>query len=433
MTATRLADPGTSWRVLAVIQLAVPMLAAGSFFVFRSAATDLNNPDLPLAFRLGKDVAFLAVVFMPLYLVVIRRGLILPFVPNIYWLVPIFMGLLMLMIGGVKGGPSFLGGGPVRNIAFYYFGGGAIAALAWWLGYQPLLFRTFRALMAGSVLLGVYFYLFKENILLYTIHFRMIGTLGNPNFLGFLCVIWIAMIPAVVAGEARLRLIRVAELSVAMIGLLGSASMAAMLTLVAWALLVGLMRWRGWLPGGAALTRFLTLAAVAGGTIAVVGALWLAATAPELFQIARRVQALDQSQTVSVRLADYHRLWADFARPPSLLVGQSATPRYVQFDGSNPSVLYNLGIPFFLLWTSYFLFPVMVAWRSRHALLARGGLEDRFVLFLAPLLLVAFGIEYSLQYIPEMYPPCVILGWLMMFVVLRSNDSLDNGMRRGAE
>ena len=35
------------------LQLAVPMLTAGAFFFYRGEAPDLNDPDLPFAFRLA--------------------------------------------------------------------------------------------------------------------------------------------------------------------------------------------------------------------------------------------------------------------------------------------------------------------------------------------------------------------------------------------
>jgi hypothetical protein len=68
------------------------------------------------------------------------------------------------------------------------------------------------------------------------------------------------------------------------------------------------------------------------------------------------------------------------------------------------------------------LFPVVITARFRRALLRRGAASDQLALFLAPALFVAFAVEYWLQYIPEMYPPCVILGWMMFFLVINAHD-----------
>jgi hypothetical protein len=403
------------------LQLALPLLAAGSFFLFRGEAADLNDPSLPFFFRLGKDLVFLFLVFPPLYFAVLHRGLALPVTPTIYWLLPLWLAALMLLIGSWKADLSFTPAGLVRNIGFYYAGGAAIAALGWRFNYQLRLFRVFRLLMAFSVGLGLYFYLARENLLLYTIHFRMIGTLGNPNFLGFLVVLWIAVLHGEVAYVGRLKPLHVVELGVALIGLAAAASVAAVLSYGAWIMIVVLAMAVGWLPKISSVRRLFAYELLIGMALVLVGML-LVAGMSDVMQLLVRLQGLGTSETLSVRLADYQRLFLDFAHPGSLLMGQSDAPSYVQFDGSNPSILYNFGLVFFLLWTGYFLFPVVITARFRRALLRRGAASDQLALFLAPALFVAFAVEYWLQYIPEMYPPCVILGWMMFFLVINAHD-----------
>ena len=80
------------------------MLTAGAFFVFRGEATDLNDPNLPFAFRLLKDVAFALAVFVPLAVMTMTRSVQVPVPMAILWMAPPLLALLMMAIGTLKTG-----------------------------------------------------------------------------------------------------------------------------------------------------------------------------------------------------------------------------------------------------------------------------------------------------------------------------------------
>lgn len=422
MTASPAPDDPVSLptRIAAVLQLAVPMLTAGGMFIFRGDAQDLNDPNLPFVFRLAKDLAFSLAVVLPFAAIVLTRAVAIPPLLAALSLVPMTLGLSMMAIGTWKAGAGFAPTGIVRNLSVYYVLSAGIALLAWWRGYTLMLFRVFRLLMALSVLLGLAFYAFADNILYFTIHGRMIGTLANPNFLGFLCVLWLVLIHAEAAHAGRLGGGRFLEMTIAVLGLVGSASLAALLTLVVWVALVLALRWTGVLPS----SRGLRHAFVSGSTIfvfaAIVGVAFLV-TSDALQLIGRfGLVAAGQSETSSVRLIDLLRTFAGLAGLKGMLIGQTVSSQYIQFDGTHQTFLYNFGLPFFLLWLAFLCTPLIVAVRSWRRWADEAGDADWIALLLVPFLAVSIAVEFWIQYVADRYPTSIIFGIVMYFLVLHA-------------
>jgi hypothetical protein len=405
--------------VLPVLQMAVPMVAAAGFFIFRGEATDLTDPALPIAFRVGKDAAFALLVFVPLILAVLFRGPALRLPLVIYWFAPIALAALMLFIGTIKFHPGFVPVGQVRNMAFYYFGAGALTLLAVQHGYAMRLFTLFRLFMAASVLLGLAFYAFADDLLLYTIHGRMIGTHGNPNFLGYLCFLWIVVIHGRAYAVARRDRLAPWEVVLAVTGLVAAGSIAAVLSYVLWLCAVTVLVALRALPPSSALRRLLAWQLIGGIAITVVMARALGAVDPEVFELAIRIQNMiaGGSESTWVRTSALGELFDAFGSVGNVFIGQSSTSAYVQFDGSAPSILYNLGVPFFLLWCAFFLTPVFFVARRWRTLKRLSTPADGLALMLAPFLVVSVFVEFWIQYVPEMYPTCFIIGWILYFLM----------------
>lgn len=415
------AGPSRLLLAAAGLQLAVPMLTAGAFFIFRGDATDLNDPHLPMAFRLMKDVAFSIAIAIPLGATFLTKWVRVPPQMVLIWLMPLVIGLLMMLIGHVKAGPGYTSLGFIRNIVGYYGAAGGIAILAWWYGYSTYLFRAFRILMALSVLLGLSFYVFAaDSILLYTIHGRMIGTLANPNFLGYACFLWIVIIHALAAARGGLGVLCTLELLLAISGLGASASINAILCFGAWGLIMLVMRFTGMLPSSPGLTRTIRLELVALAAIVVIGASVVLTS--DAIQVIFRLQLLagGQTESTSVRAGDLGRTFDSMISARGLLVGQTSVPQYVQFDGTNQSFLFNFGVPLFLLWSAFILSPVLVALGGWRRWATGRSAEDWLAMMLAPAILVSFLVAFWIQYVAEKYPTCVLIGFCMYFVVLHS-------------
>jgi hypothetical protein len=404
------------------LQLAVPMLTAGAFFFYRGEAPDLNNPDLPFAFRLLKDVVFTAAVFLPFFLVILTRGVVIPPSVAILLLFPSGLALLMMLIGTVKADASFISLGQLRNIGFYYVASGSIALLAWWRDETMRVFSLFRGLMAFSVALGVAFYLFADNLLLYTIHGRMIGTLGNPNFLGFLCFLWLVILHADIATRDSLPVRARVEIALALIGLMGSASIGAIMSYVVWGVIVGSLMLGGAIPASKALKRAAATQAVVVVVLIVVAGLVVVANR-DVFQVFFRIQSVSsgESETTSIRFTDLATAYGGLVNARGILMGQNANLQYVQFDGTNQSLLYNFGVPFFLLWSAFILSPVLAGMFAWPEWLRRHDREDWLAMMLVPFVLVSFFVEFWIQYVPQMYPTCVIFGLVMYYLVLHAS------------
>jgi hypothetical protein len=403
------------------LQLAVPMLTAGAFFIYRGEAPDLNNPNLPFAFRLLKDVVFTAAVFIPFFLVILTRGVVVPPSVALLLLAPALLAVLMMLIGTAKADASFISLGQLRNIGFYYLASGSIALLAWWRGRSLRLFSLFRLLMTFSVCLGVAFYVFAENLLLYTIHGRMIGTLGNPNFLGFLCFLWLVVLHADIAAKDSLSMRTRAEIVLALFGLFGSASIAAVLSYASWAVIVAMLVSGGALPRSRALRLAAATQAVVLIVFVVVVAVFVARNSDAL-QFFFRIQSVSsgESETTSIRFADLVTAYGGLINARGILIGQGASLQYVQFDGTNQSLLYNFGIPFFMLWSAFVLSPVFAGIFAWPRWVSARAPEDWLAMMLVPFVFVSFFVEFWIQYVPQMYPTCVIFGLVMYYLLLHS-------------
>jgi hypothetical protein len=403
------------------LQLAVPMLTAGAFFFYRGEAPDLNNPDLPFAFRLLKDVVFTAAVFVPFFLIILTRGVVIPPSVALLLLVPTGLAALMMLIGTAKADASFISLGQLRNIGFYYLASGSMALLAWWRGRTMRLFSLFRLLMAFSVSVGVAFYLLADNLLLYTIHGRMIGTLGNPNFLGFLCFLWLVVLHADIASKDSLPFRARVELGLALIGLFGSASLGALMSYVVWAVVVAVLMLAGVIPSSRALKRAATTEGLVILVLLGIAAIFVASHT-EALQLFLRIQGVSsgESETTSIRFADLVVAYGGLMNARGILLGQDANLQYVQFDGTNQSILYNFGIPFFLLWSAFVLSPVLVGVIAWPRWLASRAREDWLAMMLVPFVFVSFFVEFWIQYVPQMYPTCVIFGLVMYYLVIHS-------------
>lgn len=410
-----------SLLLVAALQFAVPMLTAGAFFVFRGQATDLNDPNLPFAFRLLKDAAFALAVFAPLGVMVLTRAVRVPLPMALLWMAPPALALLMLAIGTLKTGSTFASIGLLRNIGIFYVASGAIALLAWWWGYTRWLFVVFRALMAFSVILGLSFYVLADDILHYTIHGRMIGTLANPNFLGFLCVLWLAVLHAEAARLGRLTLRIVAELALATIGLIGAASLAALLCYVAWMSVVLVLRVFRVIPASRGLGRAFIAEIVMGGLAALVGLTFFLTNDAAQLLIRVGLVASGGSETTSIRFIDLATTYGGLIAIEGILLGQTASAQYIQFDGTNQTYLYNFGVPFFLLWAAFILSPVVLSARHWRRWAAERTDDDWLAMMLVPFVAVSFFVQFWIQYVPEMYPTCVLFGFVMYFLILHAS------------
>lgn len=403
--------------------MAVPLLTgAALFFFIPPGVADLNNPYLPVGFRLFKDVAFACAVLIPFCLALDTRRTV-PTAVGFHLVLPVFLVALVLFISILKSDVGFMPAGQLRNMALYFGGGGLVALLARWLGYELHLFRYFRMLMVLSVLLGLSFYAFADDINRYTVHRRMIGTVANPNFLGYFCLIQIALINASL-GHQPFTKRTLAELVLALVALVLSGSSVAALCYLVWLVLVAFLCRARAIPATDALRRAIRFQTVL-GTVTVVLVLIGVAAATRLETFGKVIAAFEgTTDSTSVRMADFGKLFDGLSDPKTFLIGQVVSPRYVGFDGSAPSLLYNLGMPFFVVWLIYFTFPIMTAIRAWGECLRRSRPQDFAVMMLVPFLIVSVGIEFWVQYIPEVYPPCVILGWIMGFVLMNTTGRL---------
>lgn len=408
-------------NLTSLLLIGIPMLVPVSIYFTSGSSGNLDDPELPFWFKLMKDVVYFAIIAVILFFSFLKHRLTIPLFYFLYLLVPLILVVIMTLLYSIKFGAEHTPVTQIRNLGFYPPLGGIVALLAFERNIQHKLFQVFRIIMCLGVLAGLSFYLFADNIWLFTVHGRMIGTVANPNSFGLLCFLWLVLLNGL-ARERPAKLIHYLEACLALIGLVTSGSLAAALCFGLWLIIIAVGSFFRSLVRATTFSPFLVFQCIFPLMIAAVGLIIIVDTIPLSFalQLIEKTQGYGSGESADIRLADSQFIAEQLQSLPFLLFGQTLEPDYRQFDGATPSLLFNFGLPFLILWLLYWLIPVLLVFFGMRSNKSGEIQTLGLINYLALFLLITVVFNFSVQYAPQFYPTCLILSWIMHFLLINT-------------
>jgi hypothetical protein len=389
------------------------------------------NPTLPLVLKMTKDVP--AFVLLVLCCWEISRKPFTYFASAQEWrmavVLPLALGLFMLFGFLLRIESSSQLVGIVKNYLLYYVLGGLIAVLARRYQLRERLEMTFIFMSSFSVLLGLYFYIWKaDDINNYAFSGRMVAALANPNYLGYVCLLSAVLV--------QVRYLRrpspyvLLPLGLAGIGLVTSGAFASALMYVLWLILSVFAIWGVALYAPVSrsvigLLKILTFQAVAillGGLIVIA----MARTNPHMPRVFidswNKVASYTSNEaeglnTVKTRTGDMEGLFERQNRSlATLMMGGEDVQKYKESDISIVNLMWNWGVVIAAGWVFYFLAAPIVVWRKSLNAPPSVKTELRLLSLFGGLFVM---IHLPLQYLPEKYPVCLFIAWFTGSLLLR--------------
>src|SRR3989344_308375 len=293
----------------------------------------------------------------------------------------------------------------VKNMLLYTALAYVFAVAIYRRGMHHYFLRITFYCITASLLVAVMLHFTVESLYNPT-DLRMFGTYGNPNSVGFMALLNIAL--AYVFGNRNSHSPALARsiIYLALVGsfaaLMLSASISALLATALY--LVGVRFTYQYFGITPALTRIPVIKALLLG-VSVVTALSLLSEIS--VSLVSRVDSLSLGGTpvsVSVRAHDYAAIWGNSTSVLSVLFG-SMPSRYVQFDASLLTYYFHFGVTGLLVLSLPFM---VVLW---NALSLKGIAESelgasnaQLVAYLVPALLILFVVNIPLQYQYQVFP-----------------------------
>ncbi len=407
------------------IQMALPLIVPVSFFIFTPESVDINNPEVPAWFKIFKDLSFLIVVFAPFLISLMTNKLRLSLSFVLYLLIPLILTLIMICIGSHKFDLDSQFWSLMRNSSLYYVGAGAVVILAYRFDCEMKLFQSYRKLMAFSVFLGLIFYLLPNGLYRFAMNARMIGTVGNPNFMGYFCFLNLVLIHGFIGYEGRIKKWVPLEMLLAYAGLIASASVAAVASYAVWFLLfLGFMIFK-FIPFNKRIVSVMLFELFVFLFVVAVGYEILSQLDPVYLQLFRKLtESGAAAESIDIRAADYSMVYEEVsASIQGMLIGSSTKSSYLLMDGAMPNLIYNFGLPFFIVSFLFFILPLFTFMATWKAIKKHSFRESWLVAALSLFIVTSVGIHFWVQMIPQIFPACFIFAWIINYLFLRTTSA----------
>lgn len=372
---------------------------------------NVYNPETPLLVKLTKDV--LSAVLLGALLFFgwppIRKDLRSS---DLFWiLAPALTACAMLLMTVAKGTSSSTGFGVIKNYGFYF---PVIGLVVWLVGrfgrltsFLVIITYINLALLAGGIgLLSLGPIMGRE----VTFSGRLVGLLGNPNYVGFASVFGIAT------------LIQLAWLSRALSP--GFYIIGGLISITA----LGLSQSFGSAAAGiAGLVLYFSAQAfhrrpqffvrgLAFGAIAIAASVGILAalvqiapqSLPEKIHFFFGDRNLLDINFIAVRIEAILKAADIVLTPSQFLIGDTKVDTYIQADGAWINLLTNFGVPTTAMWALFFFFAV------------QRSLQNRALQPYTWFLVSQAGLYFGIHYIPEAYPTCLLVA-LVSYVCIFSD------------
>lgn len=380
------------------------------------ASESMGNPETPLLVKMSKDLGTV-LCFAGLMSVFLRDA-----DKSLRWyrllaiLAPVVLGFVMMMIASMTYRMDPTGVGVLKNYIFYYAAAGLTVLVAQMYDMELMLYRCFFKCSAWVVIIGLFCY-FAQAVtgLSFTHSGRMISTLGNPNFVGFVMALFIVMTMGQVYFQGRWTRDDKIKLLLGGTGLLLSMSFAAILLVALWVVLMFFMTLRA-KDSRSRFFRFNLIWFMVGGlgaffSVAVVG-LQSQSMLFEKIQAIFSSSGADSLGFVGPRLKSmFDAFYAVSSSWQGFFTGHEDMG-YIETDGAFLNLALNFGAVVLAAWIGLFMLAI-----GKGVLLMRRSLDSLdFIGFqvrvLTPFLMLSVAIHFWIQYIPEKFPTCLFIGWV---------------------
>jgi hypothetical protein len=277
------------------------------------------------------------------------------------------------------------------------------------------------------LLLGLLFYFIATRDMVFTYSGRMISSLGNPNYLGYLSLLYIFVLFGVIYSQPDISFRITAELIVAHLGLFLSLSYAAILC-YAVTLVVMFVIWNLKLMIKNRLLIKLVVMGIFGSVIGSSAVFAMRFFRNGIFSVAfkEKVSPLSSGsimslQSVQVRIGAFSLHTAElFSSLKSFLFGAFREKQYVETDGAFLNLAYNFGVPVFVAWLVYFILPVFLAVASFKKIRTSEDPKAAMTFMLSILIASSLLTHFWIQYLPEKFPACLFIGFALSYILINT-------------
>lgn len=395
--------------------------------IFIANRGDISNPNIPFALKVLKDVVVCIAIFLPLLLYRVRKELKMPRTLLLYLLCSVGISLLMIAIALVKYNMDCRLIGILKNYLVYYPSSVVLVFLIHHYKKERYFFNIFRLLMFLILWLGLLLYFAASEDMLFTYSGRMISSLSNPNYLGYLSLLYILVLFGFIYYRSKPSFLITVELIVAHIGLFLSLSYAAILCYVVIMLIMFII----WILRVMTNNRRLIELIIWGTACFAIGSLTIFLTRffkSDVFSVAfeEKINPLSKGKimelhSVQVRTEMFSTYTGElFSSLKSFLFGTFRSKEYIESDSAFLNLAYNFGIPVFIAWLVYFIVPVCFAAISFKKVKANEDFNAAMTFILSIFIASSLLTHFWLQYLPEKFPTCLFIGFTLSYILVNS-------------
>ncbi len=395
-------------------------------YIFVASPEDINNPTAPTSFKIIKDFIAIFAIGLPLVYSTLFKNMKIPLLVLLYILYPIILITWDIMVSVNKIDITEAHMGIFKNYAFYYSWSALLVVMAKFYRVEIKLFNYFRIFFSISTLIGLALYFISS---MYTSMGRMVGTLGNPNAFGYVCVLYLSILHGLLYYQKRLTKLQKIEMGLIFIGMILSVSITALVTYFVFLLLLFFLISIDVFPPCRALMRLISLEilVIVGVTTSIVS---IAYVLDDFFSTSEnpfmKLSALvsnpmddNTSTSVTARIFSYQLIFDEILKSyKSFFFGSLQTSTYFEWDSSLVNIAYNYGIISLVLWLTFFFSPILCIFVFRKILRRNLTQATCLSFVLAIFLLTSILVNFTLQYSSEKYPTSFFVGWIMAFMIV---------------
>ncbi len=407
----------------------------GLIFTVANKGGDIDNPNIPLALKILKDVLVLAAIFLLLLSQGVLRHLKIPRYLFIYFLFSTSVTLTMFAIAIIKFDINSRLLGILKNYMIYYPASGVLALLVNRYNTEKYFFNIFRLVMFLVLSLGILLYFIISEDMLFTYSGRMISTLGNPNYLGYLSLLYIFVLFGFMYHESKISYLTACELIVAHLGLFLSLSFAAIVCYCG-GLIALFMIWILKVMAKNKLLIKLVVYGIISSAIASVavflmkyfkGGLFSASFNTKIAPLLNKsnfLTSLDKGSFLTFiqpRISSFSTCIPElFASLKPALLGTLNKDGYVETDSAFLNLAYNFGIPVFIAWLIYFITPVLFTVSSFKKIRTSEEFNASMTFMLSIFITSSVVTHFWVQYLPEKFPTCFFIGFALSYILINA-------------
>lgn len=385
---------------------------------------DIRNPNIPFALKVLKDLVIFVVFFLPVLSNHTRKELKIPKTLCFYILLPVTTSLFMIAIALVKYDIDSRLVGILKNYLVYYSWPVVLALVTHHYKGERYFFDVFRLSMFVVLLLGLLLHFVAREDMVFTYSGRMISSLGNPNCLGYLSLLYILVLFGFMYHQSENSRVISTELIIAHIGLFLSLSYAALLCYG----VILLIMFTIWNMKVVAENRRLIelIIRAAGGCVIGCSAVFLTqfynrGVLGVAFEekirplVSGNVMNLDSFRVRATTFCMYTaELFSSFK---SFLFGTFRTEGYVETDSAFLNLAYNFGIPVFIAWLAFFIIPVCFTVVSLKKIKVSQDFNAAMTFMLSIFIVSSVAVHFWIQYLPEKFPTCLFIGFTLSYIL----------------